>query len=345
MTTRRAAIQQRGGESIPGPRDFVYITPRGRRISEYEALTLYVQPLEADSPTPRAMRSTWPEDNTLLRCGDWFNFRDPAQMWSRSYVARQAEQERSLERASETARAAGFYARIDDDWAALLGDVYVTAGYFEKGLSWALDYAQMNAPADVIGVAGAFQSIDKQRHAEDILFHHYDLRAAGLPVGDDGRRSAWLEDSQFQPMRELVERIIATRDWAEIIITVNLVVEPLLGRYLFNEVLLRQGAVHGDMTTGPILLEAESDRERNLDWTVDLVELLLTDEVHGGDNRGVLSTWLEQWTPRVDVVLESLRPVALRAGADHDAAVAAVRDGQATLLERSGLIASAEVAP
>lgn len=340
MTGRRAAagLDEVG---IPGPRDFTYITPKRRRVSEYEAVTLFVQPLEADSPTPRAMRSTWPEEATRLRSGDWFAFRDPAEMWSRTYMARQAEQERALERVSRLAREGGLYDRIDPAWASLLGDVYVTAAYFERGLFQAMNFAQMHAPSDVLAVASAFHSVDKQRHAEDILFYHYDLLDAGVPAGTDSRRTTWLDDPLFQPTRELVERVIATADWGEIMMAVNLVIEPLLGRFLFNEVLLRNAAVHGDLTTPPILLEAESDRQRNLDWTVELVRLLLDDDEHGAANRTVLGEWLEAWTTRVDAVVASLRPVSERAGADHDQAVAAAARSQVAHLERCGLTPAA----
>lgn len=336
MTGRRAAA---GPDSagIPGPRDFAYITPKRRRVSEYEAVTLYVQPLEAESPTPRALRSTWPEEATRLRSGDWFAFRDPAEMWSRNYVARQAEQERALERVSHLARAAGLYDRMEPAWASLIGDVYVTAAYLERGLFLAMNYAQMHAPADVLAVAGALHSIDKQRHAEDILFYHYDLLQAGVPAGDDSRRTTWLDDPLFQPSRELIERVVATADWGEVMMAVNLVVEPLLGRFLFNEVLLRNAAVHGDHTTAPILLEAESDRQRNLDWTVELVQLLLGDVEYGDANRAVLNEWLATWNSRAEDVVESLRPLCERAGADHDEAVAAARRSQAAHLNRCGL--------
>ena len=75
-----------------GPRDFGYVKPMGRRISEYEALNLYVLPLETSVDRPVAKSTGWPADSTAVRSENFYAFRDPAQRWQRPHVKRQAEQ-------------------------------------------------------------------------------------------------------------------------------------------------------------------------------------------------------------------------------------------------------------
>ena len=85
------------------PRDFTYITPRGRRVSEYEAVTCYTQPdPEAFDKegwflrTPEG-RTAWQRESTKLVHPHWFDFRDPASHWQRTYVKMQGEQERGID--------------------------------------------------------------------------------------------------------------------------------------------------------------------------------------------------------------------------------------------------------
>jgi hypothetical protein len=65
-------------DELSGKREFSYIQPRqGRRTTEYEELTLYVQ----QDPKQFAWagwtmlspegRPAWVEESTALRCGDW----------------------------------------------------------------------------------------------------------------------------------------------------------------------------------------------------------------------------------------------------------------------------------
>ena len=47
-------------------------------------------------------------------------------------------------------------------------------------------------------------------------------------------RTQWLNDPMFQPMREYLERVCVLRDWGEVVVATNLVLEPLLQRVLYR---------------------------------------------------------------------------------------------------------------
>jgi Methane/Phenol/Toluene Hydroxylase len=113
-----------GGAPAKAPRDHLYITPRRRRLSEYEAVTCYTQ------PGPEAFdiegwftlgagpeyRTAWRKESTRLVHPHWWDFRDPAQQWQRTYVRMQAEQERSIERVTEDAARGAAFADVDRGW-------------------------------------------------------------------------------------------------------------------------------------------------------------------------------------------------------------------------------------
>jgi propane monooxygenase small subunit len=191
--------------------------------------------------------------------------------------------------------------------------------------------------SDVLSVALLYNSVDKERHAEDILFHQYDLLHAGVPIGQSDRKDEWLSDNQLQPMRRLVEDINATRDWCEVLMSVNLVVEPLLGRLIYSEMLASSATRHGDHVTGVILAEAESDRQRNIEWTCALADMLLSDPQHGDRNRELINSFLGYWVAEVRVVMGTLSQVAERAGIDLDAATRRVTHDWKVLVEQCRL--------
>ena len=114
MTTQSATANE--------PRDFTFIKPRKRWLTEYEAVTVHQQwePGGFDVGTTFLRgpdgRSWWEAERTALKHPDWFVFRDPAQLWQRSYVRLQAEQERSIERITEDAVADGMFHEIAPGW-------------------------------------------------------------------------------------------------------------------------------------------------------------------------------------------------------------------------------------
>src|SRR3981081_1301871 len=110
-----------GSQFGKAPRDHLYIKPHRRRLSEYEAVTCYTQPgpnaFDIEGwftlgPGPEH-RTAWRKESTKLVHHHWWDFRDPTQQWQRTYVRMQAEQERSIERATADAASSGAFADMD----------------------------------------------------------------------------------------------------------------------------------------------------------------------------------------------------------------------------------------
>jgi methane monooxygenase component A beta chain/propane monooxygenase small subunit len=197
--------------------------------------------------------------------------------------------------------------------------------FVEHGLFRALAHCSVVALSDVVSVALVFNAFDKERHGQDILFHQHDLHASGVSVGQGDGREAWLQSDAFQPLRRLVEELNACPDWGEVVLATNLIIEPLLCRWIFNEALWANAGAHGDRVTPIVLAEAENDRVRNLAWTAAMVKLLLEDPEHGSHNRSLLQHCVESWRPLVleaATALEQIVPTGTRplAGSEVDRA-------------------------
>ncbi|MGB1883793.1 MAG: monooxygenase [Gammaproteobacteria bacterium] len=340
MTTQSATANE--------PRDFTFIKPRKRRLTEYEAVTVHQQwePGGFDVGTTFLRgpdgRSWWEAERTALKHPDWFVFRDPAQLWQRSYVRLQAEQERSIERITEDAVADGMFHEIASGWLTeILGKHYRAWSFFEYGLFRAFSPAQREALSDSLGNAICFQSFDHMRLAQAVVAHLLEIELNVEGFEDRGAKDLWTDDPIYQPSRHLVEDLIMTEDWAEQTLVVNLVVAPILSRIAWDTLVRKPAALHGDAVTPLILMTAERDRRRNLEYSKELVKMVTADDIDECEsNRKVIAGWIDTWRPRVIDAARSLAPIAGRmskADVDFDAELKAAVAAQAALTGELGL--------
>ena len=335
------------------PRELIYVTPVGRRLSDYEASICLNQPDFGQhdsggwyllSPDGRGL---FEEDSTALRHPDWFDYRDPSGLWQRTYVRQQAEQERAIAAALETARTDDAFTDIDIAWACdILAHYYEAWGCAEWGLFLAYTHPVREALSDTLTMAFVFAAVDHLRHQQAIGLYSLDLEDEVLGYRSGLGRDAWLDDPALQPSRRVVEGLMAAQDWGEMAVVTALLVEPLLSAFVTSQFLRRRAAVNGDILTPTIILTAERDRARNRAATVALVELVLgaADRrgrfVPSADNHEVLQGWIDHWTPLVMDAVDAFSPVfdlpprrGPTAGAARERVVADCRE----LLTNAGL--------
>lgn len=348
--------------SAPGAgklaRDFTFITPAGRRLTEYEALTVHQQPdawgfdkLDANLSETEAYllrpdgETLWSLQSTKLQHDNWYAYRDPAQHWQRTYVRHQEQQETSIARMTEDAGLDGALAALPAGWVRdVLCGHYRAWSFFEYAIFRAFAPAQREALSDTIGNALCFQSFDHLRHAQDVVIYLVELENANAAVDDAYGKQQWLASPTYQPARKLAEEIMANTDWAELFIGINLVVGPLLQQMAVSD-LVRRGALPNDDAVAPhIVMTVERDRRRNLAATQAFVSMVVDGaSPHSTHNRAVIQTWLDDWSVRADAAARALAPVyglapnlGLTFQASHTAACATT----ATLIRALGFTSS-----
>lgn len=293
--------------AVAPPRDFTYIRSTRRRLSDYEAVTVYTQPdPEAWDKegwflrTPEG-RTAWVRESTRLVHPHWFDFRDPAAHWQRTYVRMQAEQERSIERVTEDALSNGALAAMDPVWVSdVIGLHYRVWSYLEYGLFRGFAVAQREALSDTLGNALCFEGFDRTRHAQAIVLYLMDLESAIDGFVDHGAKEHWLADPCYQPAREVVERLIAFDDWNELHVVTNLIFDPLVSEVGLSQLVRRLAPLHGDFVTPMIVTTTERDRRRNQAWSEALVRMVTADGLETAEaNRAVIQGWIDEWTPLV----------------------------------------------
>lgn len=305
---------ERFPKELAGKADFDYITPKGRRLTEYEAVTVYTQP-QVEGGGLQACgyfllrpdgRPLFDLESTALRCTDWFAYRDPNQMWQRPYYVLQAEAERSIERATATFISVGGHLALDERWIEKgVGAALFPFSHYEYGLFRILNVAARESLSDTVNSILLFNAADKLRHAQAISILGLDLESV-LP-GFDGTvgRSVWLDAPEWQPVRRLVEEVMAVTDWCEIVAAVNLGLEPVFGEPMRRLVFGLSAAHAGDSLVPVIAMSATADWHRNAAATKEFVNFLCN--CPGGEkNASIIQGWVHGWRERVLPVAEGM---------------------------------------
>jgi len=322
-------------------RSFQWYTPKKRRATLYEDVTVDSQPsihrhLNRGWPVHfEDGRGMWSEDSTALRSSDWYDFRDPGQLWERPYYQTGTSYEQLIEGAVRTGRRERALDDFTPEWVEFLRKHLQTPAFIDHGIWLALATASRDTLSDTVTHCVALQAAMKQRQAQAYLLYGMDLEEhfGDFPV--DRAREGFLNDEPWQPARRYVERLRATTDWGERVVAVNVCFEPLVGLLIRRELLMRSVRFNGDILTQAISHVAQLEWEWVRGWTVDLVRFVSEDAEHGEANRAVLAGWIAEWAPLAEEAARGVQPVfeELPAGIPYDEARANVRIDVDALME------------
>jgi hypothetical protein len=157
------------------------------------------------------------------------------------------------------------------------------------------------------------QAAHKQRSAQAIVLYAMDLEphlGCELPIA--AAREAFLHDETWQPARAYLERLAATPDWGEVIVSANLCFEPVVGTLIRRELGTRAAAAGGDTVTPVLARSAAQEWEWARAWTVALTRFLVSDPTHGAHNRAVIQGWVGGWLEGARAAAQALSGSAER---------------------------------
>lgn len=291
---------------------FIYINPEKKRPSQYEEITLHTQwdPRNFASAgwfnRDKNGQPPWREDASLLQATDWWAYRDPNAEWFRPFVKRQADIGRAIEQSIANAKRADSFKAFDTSWVEFLANHYGAYRFAEYGLFLALCQAQREAGSDVVAQPIVFQSVEKDRHAQDITLYSMELENVIENFSDAKAKSNWMEAPEWQGLRRITEYLLACRDWGEIYVVVNCLLEPLVSTLFCRELVLRHAPLHGDSVTTTLVQGAEADRASRYDSMKAFVTMAIE---QNPENRKTIQTWLDKWLPLAKQAAEDLLPL------------------------------------
>ena len=186
-------------------------------------------------------------------------------------------------------------------------------------------YVVQMAPASTIVNCAAFQEADAFRWMSRVAFrtHQLSLQHAGYGFRKNERKH-WEEASAWQGMRELMEKTLATYDWAENLFALNVVTARATDEILRQ--LARAARSNGDTLTAMLCVAQQRDAERSRRWTSQWLKL--TQE--NPSNEAILHQWSKKWNPLAERAIEQFC-AALDIDDAAATAVQRLRDYQASV--------------
>jgi hypothetical protein len=296
-------------------RSFQWYTPQKRRATLYEDVTVDSQPSvhrHLDRGWPVHFddgRGIWWDSSTKLRSTDWYDFRDPGQVWERNYYQQGTAYEFLIEGAVRTARRERVFDDFTPEWVEFLRANLQVPAFIEHGIWLATASAARDCLSDTIAHCVALEAAMKQRQAQAYLLYGMDLEThfGDFPV--ESAKQSFLEDEPWQAARAYVEKLCSTPDWGERVIATNLCFEPVVGLLIRRELLMRSVRFNGDIVTQALNHVAQLEYEWVRDWTAEFVRFVSGDDEHGAANREVLNGWIEEWLPEAHSAAEALQPI------------------------------------
>jgi propane monooxygenase small subunit len=297
-------------------RKFSYFTPRKRRATVYEDVTVDVQP-----DPERYLSQGWiygfangpggyPKEWTALRSSNWHQFLDPNEEWEQTIYRNNANIVRQVAQNVANAKAEHAFDGWNRSWTKLVERHIGAWAHAENGIGLHVYTAiQRVAPTNMINNALAVGAAHKLRFAQDLILYNLELSEQLDGFDGSAHRAAWQEDPVWQGVRENVERLTATRDWAEALFATALIFEPLVGELFRSGLVMQCAALQGDFVTPALMGVGEADAHREERSARHLFELLLNDPHYAGENRAQLQDWVACWVPRTVQAARQLQPV------------------------------------
>jgi toluene monooxygenase system protein E len=283
-------------------RTYWHLESLGRKPTDYEIVSsrlLYYpgRGLEVRVPAGDWIRRH--QAGSPLTRADWERFEDPRATTYASYVTLRNEREIYVDGLLRAAEESGADRALSPGWVGTLDRLMAPLRYPIHGLQMAGAYVAHLAPEGRVVLAGLFQAADEMRRVHRLAYRLRQIQDAHPGTGE-GSRALWQDDPMWQPLRELVERLLATYDWGEAFAALNLAVKPVFDA-LFLRGFARLARRNGDEALAGMLGSFGEDAAWHREWSGALARLAVEDRP---DLARTLKAWTDAW-----------RPAALRAAA------------------------------
>ena len=257
-------------------------------------------------------RPTWDPEHLLydparsaIVMADYDDLVDPRQYYYGTWTIQRGKQQDSQEKNFEFVEKRGLLDNLDEAWKARIRQLVLPI----RHVAWAAN--NNNNYVAAYGY-GAPLTAACSMHMMDHLGVAQYISRIGLVLdgnemtGLDDAKAAWMDDPMWQPMRALVEESMVTKDWFELFVLQNLLIDGTVHPLIFDrfdaEVIAHGGAVFSMLSEFMVDWFGESTR-----W-VDATVKRVAAESDG--NRELLESWVANWMPRVQGAVQPLAEYA-----------------------------------
>jgi hypothetical protein len=294
-----------------GLKTYSHLAEARQRPSEYEVATTRLHHHVERGlaiETPVAAWYTRHQRGSRWRSANWGRFADPRETTYTKYTRVQRAKESFCDGLFTSIDESSYDAALSPEAFGLLACALPPLRFALHGFQMVAAYIGSMAPEGRITIAALLQGADELRRIQRIAYRMAQLRRRDGALGDDGRARFEREDA-WQPLRQVVESLLVTWDWAEAFVALNLCVKPALDE-LFMVELPALAKARGDYLLGQICASLGEDCLWQQQWTEALALVALEEP----ENRGAAAEWVSRWTPQAARALEPLGEMLARAG-------------------------------
>jgi len=304
---------------MAGPlKTYSHLAGARRRPTEYEIVTTRLHHHVERGFAVKTPTTDWYaryQRGSAWRTADWERFVDPRETTYTKYTRLQHVKEAFVDGLLSSIDESTYDAALSPEARALLERALPPLRFVLHGFQMIAAYVGQMAPEGRVTIAALLQAADEVRRIQRIAYRMAQLRRLGPTFGADGR-ARFETDPAWQPLRQVVESLLVTYDWAEAFVALNVCVKPIVDE-LFMVALPALAKARGDFVLGQIWASLDEDCQWQRQWTAALVRVALAEEDH---NRSVAAAWVRAWVPEADRALEALAPMlASAAGVAFDA--------------------------
>jgi toluene monooxygenase system protein E len=285
---------------MPQQKTYWHLMPQRRMPTEYEIVTSKLLCYTGEGFTGRRFELDVPlkdwyrryQEESPLRCSSWEKFRDPRETTYTKYTELQRDKEIFVDGILDEIELTGYDAHLRPAWLHTFTRMVAPFRYPGHGFQMIASYIGQMAPSGRITITAALQSADEMRRIQRIAYRIRQLQQIYPGFAADSR-TLWQTNAMWQPLREVVEKLLIAYDWAESFVGLNVVLKPLVDE-LFMKYLGELALREDDYLLGQIFYSLNEDCLWHRQWTDCLVRMAIEDNV---DNKNTMQEWINRWYP------------------------------------------------
>jgi phenol hydroxylase P1 protein len=268
------------------------------------------------------------ERRTAIRMRDWYDFKDPRQFYYGTYTIARAKQQEGADATIEQVLDEGMADELPQEVRQLIAKVLIPARHLEWGANMNNTFISSYSYGTAINAATIFAAMDRLGIAQNIS-------RIGLIVGGeeslDIAKDAWLNAAEWQGLRRYTENSFVVKDWFELFIAQNLVLDGLLYPFLYTHV-AKLAAKSGTPFYGLVTGFMKEWFAENVRWVDAVVKAAVADSP---ENKALIEGWVNKYqaeaTAGLTALAESIIPNAA------SAVIQPISDDFAVRLKKAGL--------
>ncbi|NNL84224.1 MAG: phenol hydroxylase, partial [Myxococcales bacterium] len=202
-------------------------------------------------PTWDPASKLYDPDLTAIALEDWDQLLDPRQYYYATYVMARGRQQDSQDKNFSMVEKKNLLSALAPASRERLRSLAVPLRHAEWGANQLNAYIAGYGSGAAMTSAATYQMFDRLGNAQ-YLSRLGLLLGNGDPAGLDVAKSDWLEADLWQPLRRLVEDLLVERDWFEIHLVQNFLLDGMLQPLIFeffSDVLAAEGGAAFAMLT------------------------------------------------------------------------------------------------